>query len=344
MNRQPGCGAARGIARAIPFRAKPNAPEERRYCAPHPILQKTRGYPAPEGDPQHSRRGLMVDIDTALRIESRYMTSLVIHPVSKNMIRTFFFQMGEIKSGKSRPENIARVIQSNLAILGAGLMGAGIAYASALARRHCGAQGRPLSRTQGKAQSPNCSTNVSKKAEMTPQRRDEVLGKITPTADATALTGCELVIEAVFEKRELKAARHPQPNPFWLSGIMASNVHVADHRPGAGLGTPGALYWSTSCGRQNAAGRDHQGTSDLTRDARTRLRFRHANRQNAHRRQRQPPGFFASRVFRTFRNEGLGMLAEGLNPAMIENASLQVGMPVGPLAVADEVSMALSCR
>ncbi len=113
---------------------KPNAPDNVSFVrtAPAILQKKTRGcYPAPEAILSAAVEGLMVDVDTALRIEARYLTSLVIHPVSKNMIRTFFFQMSEIRSGKSRPGDIARASFGKVGVLGAGLMGAGIAYASA---------------------------------------------------------------------------------------------------------------------------------------------------------------------------------------------------------------------
>ncbi len=328
---------------------KPNAPENVAFVrtAPAILQKKTRGcYPAPEAILSAAVEGLMVDVDTALRIESRYMTSLVIHPVSKNMIRTFFFQMGEIKSGKSRPNDVARASFSKIGVLGAGLMGAGIAYASASRGVATVLKDvTPEKAEQGKAYSRKLLDKRVEKGSMTPQRRVEILGRITPAADASVLAGCELIIEAVFEKRELKAAVTREAEPFLVdAGIMASNTSTL---PITGLAQASAnpanfigLHFFSPVDKMPLVEiiKGHQTSPEtlaraydfVTQIGKTPIVVNDSR------------GFFTSRVFRTFRNEGLGMLAEGLNPAMIENASLQVGMPVGPLAVADEVSMALS--
>ena len=328
---------------------KPNAPDNVSFVrtAPAILQKKTRGcYPAPEAILSAAVEGLMVDVDTALRIEARYLTSLVIHPVSKNMIRTFFFQMSEIRSGKSRPADIARASFAKVGVLGAGLMGAGIAYASASRGVATVLKDVTIQKAeQGKAYSRKLLDKRVEKGAMTPERRDEILARITPTGDAGALAGCELIIEAVFENRDLKAAVTREAEPFLIDGgIMASNTSTL---PITGLAEAstcpshfiGLHFFSPVDkmplveiikGRQTSPETLARAYDFVTQIGKTPIVVNDSR------------GFFTSRVFRTFRNEGLGMLAEGLNPAMIENASLQVGMPVGALAVADEVSMALS--
>ena len=328
---------------------KPNAPDNVSFVrtAPAILQKKTRGcYPAPEAILSAAVEGLMVDVDTALRIEARYLTSLVIHPVSKNMIRTFFFQMSEIRSGKSRPGDIARASFGKVGVLGAGLMGAGIAYASASRGVATVLKDVTIEKAeQGKAYSRKLLDKRVEKGGITPQRRDEILGRITPAGDASALAGCELIIEAVFEKRDLKAAVTREAEPYLIDGgIMASNTSTlpitglaeASTHPSHFIG----LHFFSPVdkmplveiikGRQTSPDTLARAYDFVTQIGKTPIVVNDSR------------GFFTSRVFRTFRNEGLGMLAEGLNPAMIENASLQVGMPVGALAVADEVSMALS--
>ena len=302
--------------------------------------------PAPIAILAAAREGLMVDIDTALHIEAKYMTQLVTHPVSKNMINTFFFQMGEIKSGKSRPADIPKASFNKVGVLGAGLMGAGIAYANVM-------RGIPTilkdvsmtSAEKGKRYTENILNKRIEKGLLTLEKRDAILRLITPTDQVSDLKGCDLLIEAVFEKRDLKAQVTQEAEPALApGGIMASNTStlpitglaLASNHPENFIG----LHFFSPVdkmplveiikGAQTSAETLARAYDYVMQIAKTPIVVNDSR------------GFFTSRVFRTFRNEGISMLADGMDPVLIERASVEVGMPVGPLAVADEVSMALS--
>ena len=328
---------------------KPNSPELLPFVrtAPATLQKKTRGcLPAPEAILSCAVEGLMVDIDTALRIEARYMTSLVINPVSKNMINTFFFHMNEIKSGKSRPAGFPTAKFTRVGVLGAGLMGAGIAYANAM--RGITTVLKDISMeaaNKGRAYTEKLLDKRVEKGQMSAEKRAAVLALIIPTDQANALQGCDLIIEAVFEKRELKAQVTREAEPFLVdNGIMASNTSTL---PITGLATASGKP-ENFIGLHFFSPVDKMPLVEIIKGAQTSAETLARAYDYVMQIGKTPivvndsRGFFTSRVFRTFRNEGISMLADGANPAMIENACLQVGMPVGSLAVADEVSMALS--
>ena len=175
--------------------------------APAMLKQKTRGlYPAPEAALAAMAEGAMVDFDTALRIESRYLARLIVSPVAKNMINTFFFNLNAIKSGQSRPAGISRYKPKKVGILGAGMMGAGIAYAQA--SKGIATVLKDVSREQaekGKAYSAKITQPRVDKGRMNPHDQQALLDRITATDSAADLAGCDLIIEAVYENRELKA-------------------------------------------------------------------------------------------------------------------------------------------
>lgn len=328
---------------------KPNSPELLPFVrtAPATLQKKTRGcLPAPEAILSCAVEGLMVDIDTALRIEARYMTSLVINPVSKNMINTFFFHMNEIKSGKSRPEDFPTAKFTRVGVLGAGLMGAGIAYANAM--RGITTVLKDISMeaaNKGRAYTEKLLDKRVEKGQMSAEKRAAVLALIIPTDQAKDLQGCDLIIEAVFEKRELKAQVTQEAEPYLVpNGIMASNTSTL---PITGLATASGKP-ANFIGLHFFSPVDKMPLVEIIKGEKTSAETLARAYDYVMQIGKTPivvndsRGFFTSRVFRTFRNEGISMLADGANPAMIENACLQVGMPVGSLAVADEVSMALS--
>ncbi|HNK54281.1 MAG TPA: 3-hydroxyacyl-CoA dehydrogenase NAD-binding domain-containing protein, partial [Ottowia sp.] len=195
--------------------------------APAMLKLKTRGrYPAPEAALAAMVEGAQVDYDTASRIESRYLASLMTGPVARNMINTFFFNLNAIKSGQSRPQVATRFKPQKVGILGAGMMGAGIAWAQASRGIATVLKDVSLDKAeQGKAYSAKLTQKRVDKGRMSAPEQQALLARITPTADAADLKGCELIIEAVFEQRELKAKVTQEAEPMLAEGgFFASNT------------------------------------------------------------------------------------------------------------------------
>ncbi|MDP1979677.1 3-hydroxyacyl-CoA dehydrogenase NAD-binding domain-containing protein [Undibacterium sp.] len=315
--------------------------------APAMLREKTRGnYPAPEAILAAMVEGAQVDFDNALKIEGRYFTHLATGQVAKNMIGTLFFQMQEISSGKSRPQHIPKSNVSELGIIGAGMMGAGIAAVSAARGITTILKEHTLEKAeQGKT---NIANNLHKKVaqgRLPAETAARQLELILPTAHTSDFSGCDLIIEAVFENRELKATVSSEAESMLAAdGIMASNTSTL---PISGLAKAinhperfiGIHFFSPVDKMQLVEIIKGKLTNEVTlaraydyvlQIGKTPIVVNDSR------------GFFTSRVFASFVNEGLSMLAEGLPAALIENAALSVGMPVGPLAVQDEVSLSLS--
>jgi 3-hydroxyacyl-CoA dehydrogenase/enoyl-CoA hydratase/3-hydroxybutyryl-CoA epimerase len=315
--------------------------------APVLLMKKTRGcYPAPQAILSAAVEGAVVDFDTASRIESRHFVGLATGPVAKNLISTFFFQMNEIKADKGRPEGVPPATFRRVGVLGAGMMGAGIAYANATHGITTVLKDvTPEQAAKGKAYSENLLVKRIAKGGMTEAKRDQVLQAIVPTAEAADLAGCDLIIEAVFENRELKARVTAEAEPqLATGGIFATNTSTL---PITGLAQASAhpekfigLHFFSPVdrmplievikGRQTSPETLAHALDYVKQIGKTPIVVNDSR------------SFFTSRVFGTFTKEGAAMLGEGVPAAMIENAALSVGMPVGPLAVMDETSMALS--
>ena len=315
--------------------------------APAILQQKTQGnYPAPVAIMACAVEGAQVDFETAMRIESRWLARLATGQVAKNMIGTLFFQMNELKSGASRPSGPARWKPDRVGVLGAGMMGAGIAWA-------CASRGIPCVLKDVSLEKASAGRDVSgrllakrvEKGRMTVADAQAVLDRIIPTASAEDLRDCDLVIEAVFENRELKAqVTHEVEAVLSPGAIVASNTSTlpisglarASTRPERFIG----LHFFSPVDRMELVEiiKGDKTSADTLAQA---FDFVQAIDKtpivvNDSR------GFYTSRVFGSFVNEGLALLGEGVLPAMIENIAMQAGMPVGPLAVLDEVSLKLA--
>lgn len=314
--------------------------------APAMLKNKTRGcYPAPEAILSAVVEGLLVDFDTAERIESRYFTQLVIGQVAKNMIGTFWFGLNEIKAGGSRPQGIERGRTHKLGVLGAGMMGAGIAYAAAARGLAVVLKDVSLENAEkGKGYSDKLLAKKVSRGRMSAEEKAAILGKITPTADAADLQGCDLIIEAVFEDSALKARVTQESEPKLVAqGIFASNTSTipitqlakASARPENFIG----LHFFSPVDKMPLV---EIIVGEKTSDETLARAFDFVLQID------KTPivvndsrGFFTSRVFGTFVNEGVALLGEGYHPASIENAAQLAGMPVGPLTLCDEVSLGL---
>ncbi|MBK6009129.1 enoyl-CoA hydratase/isomerase family protein [Ramlibacter ginsenosidimutans] len=315
--------------------------------APAALKQKTRGlYPAPEYALACMVEGAQVDFDTALRIESRYLAKLIVSPVAKNMINTFFFNMNAIKAGQSRPKWDGRYKPQKVGILGAGMMGGGIAYAQA--SRGIATVLKDVSQDKaeaGKAYSAKITQSRIEKGRMSPLEQQALLARITPTESVKDLQGCELIIEAVFENRELKAKVTKEAEAMLApGGFFASNTSTlpitglakASARPEKFVG----IHFFSPVDKMKLVEIIRGQATDDETVARAYDYVQALGKipivVNDAR------GFFTSRVFGTFVMEGAAMVGEGIPAPVVEQAGLQAGMPVGPLAVLDETALSLS--
>jgi 3-hydroxyacyl-CoA dehydrogenase/enoyl-CoA hydratase/3-hydroxybutyryl-CoA epimerase len=315
--------------------------------APAMLKQKTRGlYPAPEYALAAMAEGAMVDYDTALRIESRYLAKLMTTPVARNMINTFFFNMNAIKSGQSRPKDVPRYKPQKVGLLGAGMMGAGIAYAQASRGIATVLKDVSLEKAEaGKAYSVKVTQPRVDKGRLSPHDQAALLARITPTANAADLAGCDLIIEAVFEDRALKARVTQEAEPqLAAGGFFASNTSTL---PISGLATASARP-EKFIGIHFFSPVDKMKLVEIIRGAKTDDETVARAFDYVQALGKIPivvndaRGFYTSRTFGTFVMEGAAMLGEGIPAAVIENAGVQAGMPVGPLAVLDETALSLS--
>ncbi|MGH8446794.1 MAG: 3-hydroxyacyl-CoA dehydrogenase NAD-binding domain-containing protein [Solimonas sp.] len=290
--------------------------------------------------------GGIVDFDSGCRIESRYFANCVVSQVSKNMVGTLWFQLNSINKGKSRPEGIERSKVQKLGVLGAGMMGAGIAYVSA----KVGIEVVLLDTSQdnadkGKAYSAGLLDKDIKKGRQTAQGKDELLARIKATTAYEDLQGCDLIIEAVFEDRAIKAEVTKKAEAqLAKTAVFASNTSTlpitglaqASERPKNFVG----LHFFSPVdkmplveiikGRKTAPETLARAFDYVQQIKKTPIVVNDSR------------GFYTSRVFATYVMEGLALLQEGVHPRSIEVAGLQAGMPVGPLALQDEVSLSLS--
>lgn len=314
--------------------------------APAMARKKTyQNYPAVDAIIAAAVEGSMVDFDTASRIESRYFTSLATGKVSKNMITAFWYNLNAINQGASRPKGFSSHTVKKVGVLGAGMMGSGIAYVSAIAGMEVVL--KDVSREsaeRGKSYSEKLLDKQVQRGSRTPLYKQEILDKILATDSADDLKGCDLIIEAVFENRELKAKVTQEAEAQMVEGgIFASNTSTL---PITGLATASknpknfiGLHFFSPVDKMPLVeiimGKE---TSDETL----------AKSFDYVKQIKKTPivvndsrGFYTSRVFSTYVLEGMAMLMEGQHPRTIESAGMKAGMPVGPLALTDEVSLSL---
>jgi len=314
--------------------------------APSILRSKTNGcFPAPEKILCAAVEGAQVDFDTAHLIETRYFTELVTGQVAKNMIGTFWFQLNEINAGSSRPQGFAPYVTRKVGVLGAGMMGAGIAYVSASAGVEVVLKDISLAAAEkGKAHSAVLLDKKVSRGQLTAEQRENILARIFPTEVDDDLAGCDLIIEAVFEDRDLKAkVSAAAQSVVGADAVIASNTSTL---PISGLAravpAPGkfiGLHFFSPVDKMplvEIIKGTHTSDETLARGFDFVLQIKKTPIVVNDSR-----GFFTSRVFGTFTNEGIAMLGEGVAAPMIETEARKAGMPVGPLAVSDEVSLSL---
>jgi len=292
--------------------------------------------------------GLRLPLDQALLVEQRYFVKLLLDPVARNMVRTLFLSMQEANKLARRPEGPARKAPKKIGVLGAGLMGAGIAYVAAKS----GIEVVIIDRDEEQAAKAAAYATAREdkgiaRRRSTPEKKAAILGRIHPTTDYSKLEGCDVVVEAVFEDRDVKAAVTKAADAvLGDDAVFGSNTSTlpitglaeASSRPARFIGLhffspvermplvevitgaqtdDATLAWALDF--VQALGK----TPIVVRDAR---------------------GFYTSRVFGTYVTEGMVMLEEGITPALIENAGKRSGMPMPPLSLADQVGLTLMAQ
>jgi 3-hydroxyacyl-CoA dehydrogenase / enoyl-CoA hydratase / 3-hydroxybutyryl-CoA epimerase len=304
-------------------------------------------YPAARAIMQVVYEGLQLPFDLALRVESRWFAKILRSPEAAAMMRSLFVSMQDLNKGARRPD-LPRTTIRRVGIIGAGFMGASIGYVTALAGIDVVLIDRDQeSADRGKAHSAKLIGNQISRGRATAADRDALLARITATADYGALRDCDLVIEAVFEDRAVKAQTYAQARSELAPGVIfGSNTSTL---PITSLANEFAdparfigIHFFSPVERMMLVeiilGKE-TGDAALA----TALDFVRAIKKtpivvNDSR------GFYTSRVVGTYLREGHLMLAEGVPPAMIENVARMAGMPVGPLALNDEVAVDLAWK
>jgi len=310
------------------------------------VRGKTAGlYPAPAAIMESVYDGCHVDIDTGLKIENRQFARLAVSPQAQNMIRTLFYAIGDANKLIGRPGAVPVQAYRKVGVLGAGMMGAGIAHVSAEAGLDVILIDQSLEAAEkGKSYSAKLLEKQVQQGRLTADKRDAILARITPTTGYDKLKDADIVIEAVFEDRAVKGqVTRAAESVLPLSAIFASNTSTlpitglaeASQRPANFVG----LHFFSPVDRMPLVEviRGHQ-TSEATI----------ARAMDFVKRIRKTPivvndgrAFYTSRVFGTYVYEGMALLNDGVHPALIERAGTNAGMPVGPLALMDEVSLEL---
>lgn len=292
--------------------------------------------------------GMQLPMDRAIRIESKYFAKVLADPQARNMVRTLFVNKQAAERGARRPRNIAPSPTKKLAMLGAGMMGAGIATVAAQAGMEVMLLDRDMAAAEkGKAHVEAELQKRMSRGKMTPGKMAEVLARVTPVTDAADLAGCDFVIEAVFEDPAIKADITKRVEAvLGADTIFGSNTSTL---PISGL----AKAWSKPenfigihffspvekmplveiiLGEKTGPAAIAKALDFVAQIRKTPIVVNDSR------------GFYTSRCFATYVSEGVQMVAEGVNAALIENVGKQLGMPVGPLAVGDEVSIELGYK
>ena len=304
-------------------------------------------YPAAKALLSAVYEGAQVPFDTALKIEARWFTHVLMNPSSTAMIRSLFINKEALEKGANRPEAPDQSVRK-VGILGAGMMGAGIAYVSAMA----GIQvvlidAKQESADKGKGYSEGLLDKAIGRKKSTPEKKAEVLARITATTDYAALEGCDLIVEAVFEDPQVKAEVTKKaeavipPDAIFAtntSTLPISDLARASTRPDQFIG----IHFFSPVDKMNLV-EIIKGRETGPRAVAKALDFV--------RQIRKTPivvndarFFYANRCIIPYINEGIRMVAEGVNPVLVENAAKLMGMPLGPLQLVDETSIDLGVK
>ncbi|MEU6483797.1 3-hydroxyacyl-CoA dehydrogenase NAD-binding domain-containing protein [Streptomyces sp. NPDC046887] len=314
---------------------------------PANLLKQTGGapYPAPRNILAAAVEGSQVDFATAQTIESRYFTELVTGQTAKNMTQAFFFDLQAVNAGRSRPQGVEPRKVTKVAVLGAGMMGAGIAYSCAKAGIEVVLKDVSAEAAEkGKAYSTRLLDKALSRGRTTEAAREELLARITPTADPADLAGCDAVIEAVFEDTALKHKVFQEIQDVVApDALLCSNTSTLPitllaegvERPADFVG----LHFFSPVDKMplvEIIRGEHTGDEALARafDLVRQIRKTPIVVNDSR-------GFFTSRVIGQFINEGVAMVGEGVEPASVEQAAAQAGYPAKVLSLMDELTLTL---
>ncbi|MGP3986063.1 3-hydroxyacyl-CoA dehydrogenase NAD-binding domain-containing protein [Streptomyces sp. 3N207] len=314
---------------------------------PANLKKQTGGapYPAQRNILAAAVEGAQVDFETAQVIEARYFVELACGQISTNMIQAFFFDLQAVNAGRSRPEGIAERKVAKVAVLGAGMMGAGVAYSCAKAGIEVVVKDVSQEAAEkGKAYSAGLLEKALSRGRTTEAERDSLLARITPTADPQAVAGCDAVIEAVFEDPALKHKVFQEiqhivsPEALLCSNTstlpitsLAEGVERRGDFIGLHFFSPVDKMPLVEIIRGKETGDEALARAfDLVRQIRKTPIVVNDSR-----------GFFTSRVIGHFINEGVALLAEGVDPATVEQAAAQAGYPAKVLSLMDELTLTL---
>ncbi|MFC9488893.1 3-hydroxyacyl-CoA dehydrogenase NAD-binding domain-containing protein [Streptomyces hydrogenans] len=334
------------------YRIPGGTPSNPKFAANLPAfpanLRKTLNgapYPAPRNIMAAAVEGSQVDFETAQVIESRYFTELVTGQTAKNMIQAFFFDLQAVNSGASRPKGVEKTQVRKVAVLGAGMMGAGIAYSCARAGIEVVLKDvTDEAAAKGRGYSEKLCAKAVARGRTTQEKADALLARITATSDPQALAGCDAVIEAVFEDTALKhkvfqEIQHVvEPDALLCSNTSTLPITVLAEGVERQADFIGLHFFSPvdKMPLVEIIKGEHTGDAAL---ARAFDLVRQINKTpivvNDSR------GFFTSRVIGHFINEGVAMVGEGIEPASVEQAAAQAGYPAKVLSLMDELTLTL---
>jgi len=310
---------------------------------------KTQGaFPAPKALLSAIYEGALVDFDTALRIEARWFTHVLMNPSSSAMIRSLFINKQALEKGAVRPKDIPDQRVKKLGVLGAGMMGAGIALVSAQAGMEVVLIDRDQAAAdKGKAYTEAYLDKGMKRGKVTAEKKEAMLGLITATPDLDALKGCDLIIEAVFEDPGVKAEMTKKVEAIIPEDcIFASNTSTlpitglakASVRPEQFIGihffspVEKMLLVEIIKGKETGPRAVAKALDYVRQIRKTPIVVNDAR------------FFYCNRCIIPYVNEGARMITEGVSPVLIDNAARQLGFPVGPIQLTDETSIDLGAK
>ncbi|WP_127792466.1 3-hydroxyacyl-CoA dehydrogenase NAD-binding domain-containing protein [Agromyces sp. LHK192] len=302
--------------------------------------------PAPRAAMAAAVEGAYVDFDTASKIETRYLVSLTHTQVAKNMIKAFFFDLQHINAGGSRPDGFPKYTARKVGVIGAGMMGAAIAYVSAKAGIEVVLKDVSAEAAErGKDYSRNLEERALARGKTTAERSAELLGRITATGDPADFAGVDFVIEAVFESVPVKQAVFAEiqdvVEPDAVLGSNTSTLPIS-------LLAEGVLRTPDFIGIHFFSPVDKMPLVEIVRGARTSDEVLAKTFDFVQQIRKMPivvndaRGFFTSRVIGEFIAEAVAAVGEGVEPASVEQAALQAGYPAGALQLLDELTLSLT--